>query len=65
MNKSLDISFIEEGLPRLDIRIAVFGAVSTGKSTFINGILSKQYSDMKIKRTTMLPQVYFEVNSKK
>ena len=42
------------------IRVVVVGPVSTGKSTLINSIFINQYSDMKIKRTTMLPQVYQE-----
>jgi len=46
------------------IRIAVVGPVSTGKSTLINSIFINQYSDMKIKRTTMLPQVYLETTNK-
>ena len=46
------------------IRIVVVGPVSTGKSTLINSIFINQYSDMKIKKTTMLPQVYRETQNK-
>lgn len=44
------------------IRIVVVGAVSTGKSTLINSIFTNKYSDTKIKRTTMIPQVYLETD---
>ncbi|AYV76540.1 MAG: dynamin family GTPase [Terrestrivirus sp.] len=42
------------------INIAIFGPVSAGKSTLTNALFVEQYSDMKIKRTTALPQVYHE-----
>jgi small GTP-binding protein len=42
------------------INIGLFGCVSVGKSTFLNAITGKQYSDTEIKRTTMVPQVYME-----
>lgn len=45
---------------RNEINIAILGTVSAGKSTLNNAIFTKQYSDMKIKRTTMVPQVYHE-----
>lgn len=44
-----------------NINIAIIGAVSAGKSTLLNSLFVNQYSDMKIKRTTMTPQVYHEV----
>ena len=44
------------------IRIAIVGPVSAGKSTVLNSLFVEQYSDMKIRRTTMLPQVYTETN---
>lgn len=47
---------------RLDINIAIVGAVSVGKSTLTNLLFVDHYSDMKIKRTTALPQVYHEIN---
>jgi predicted GTPase len=45
---------------RHNINIAIIGPVSAGKSTLLNTLFVSQYSDMKIKRTTMTPQVYFE-----
>ncbi len=45
------------------INIAILGAVSAGKSTLLNCLFVNQYSDMHIKRTTTMPQVYTEVNS--
>ena len=50
----------EKNSIRLEINIAIIGQVSVGKSTFINSLFTNQYSDMKIKRTTMLPQIYEE-----
>jgi GTPase SAR1 family protein len=44
----------------MNINIAILGAVSSGKSTLMNSLFVEQYSDSKIKRTTMLPQVYIE-----
>ena len=45
-----------------NINIALVGAVSVGKSTLLNAIFGKTYSDCMIKRTTMTPQVYCESN---
>ena len=45
------------------INIAILGPVSAGKSTLMNSIFVAQYSDMKIKRTTMTPQIYEEYNA--
>ena len=45
---------------RNQINVAICGAVSAGKSTLLNAIFVASYSDMKIKRTTMNPQVYYE-----
>jgi len=42
------------------INIAILGPVSAGKSTFMNTLFVNQFSDMKIKRTTMTPQIYVE-----
>jgi predicted GTPase len=47
---------------RQNINIAILGTVSAGKSTLLNNIYTAQYSDMKIKRTTMQPQVYLETD---
>lgn len=41
-----------------NINIAILGPVSVGKSTFINSIFCDTMSEMKRKRTTMLPQIY-------
>ena len=49
---------------RKSIRIALFGPVSAGKSTLLNCLFCEQFSDMKIKRTTMLPQVYYGTDKK-
>ena len=49
---------------RLEINIAIIGTVSSGKTTLMNSLFVNQYSDMKIKRTTMTPQVYYETCEK-
>lgn len=43
-----------------NINVAILGPVSAGKSTLMNSLFVSQYSDMKIKRTTMTPQIYEE-----
>ena len=43
---------------RFDYRIGIFGSVSSGKSTLVNCIFAKHLSQMNIRRTTMVPQVY-------
>ena len=48
---------------RLEITIAVIGQVSVGKSTFVNSLFIKQFSETKLKRTTMVPQIYIECAS--
>ena len=45
---------------RNQINIAILGAVSAGKSTLLNSVFSETYSQCKIIRTTMVPQVYYE-----
>lgn len=47
---------------RKEINVAILGAVSAGKSTLMNTIFVRQFSSMKIKRTTMTPQVYKEID---
>lgn len=42
------------------INVALVGAVSAGKSTLLNAIFTSKYSEMKKKRTTMIPQIYSE-----
>ena len=54
-----------DSLPRISIKCAILGCVSAGKSTLVNAILVNKLSDTKIKRTTMLPQVYLECLSSK
>ncbi|AYV84940.1 MAG: hypothetical protein Satyrvirus1_26 [Satyrvirus sp.] len=44
----------------MEINIGIVGAVSVGKSSFLNAISGQQYSDTEIKKTTMIPQVYFQ-----
>lgn len=52
----------ESHATRKQINIALLGPVSAGKSTFMNTLFVEQFSDMKIKKTTMTPQLYFEMN---
>jgi GTPase Era involved in 16S rRNA processing len=40
------------------LNIGILGCISTGKSTLMNSLFAQTYSDMKIKKTTMCPQVY-------
>jgi predicted GTPase len=44
----------------MNINVLVLGPVSAGKSTLTNLLFVEQFSDMKIKRTTAVPQVYHE-----
>jgi len=41
-----------------ELSVILVGPVSAGKSTLLNAIFSDTYSEMKRKKTTMLPQVY-------
>lgn len=41
-----------------NIKIAILGPVSADKSTFFNALISNTCSNMKRKKTTMLPQIY-------
>ena len=45
---------------RNQINVAIVGSVSVGKSTLLNTIFAEAFSDCKLKRTTMTPQVYYE-----
>ena len=47
-------------MSKLEINIGLFGCVSVGKSTFLNAMAGHHYSDVEIKKTTMVPQVYIE-----
>jgi small GTP-binding protein len=49
-------------MDKFEINIGLFGCVSVGKSTLINAITGKQFSDVEMKKTTMVPQVYVEKN---
>jgi predicted GTPase len=40
------------------ISVAIIGPVSAGKSTLMNALFARKYSDTALKRTTMNPQVY-------
>ena len=46
-----------------NIHIAIIGPVSAGKSTLLNALFSNTFSDMKRKKTTMLPQIYQTVTT--
>ena len=48
---------------RNQINVAIVGSVSVGKSTLLNTIFAETFSDCKLKRTTMTPQVYFETGN--
>lgn len=48
-----------------NVNIAILGPVSAGKSTFVNSIFCDTMSEMKRKRTTMLPQIYQVTHDKK
>jgi GTP-binding protein EngB required for normal cell division len=43
------------------INVAVLGCVSVGKSTFLNMMMTRMFSDCHIKRTTTMPQIYYEI----
>jgi predicted GTPase len=47
---------------RQQINVAIIGAVSAGKSTLTNALFVEMFSDMHIRRTTALPQVYNTVS---
>jgi len=48
----------EASKTKMEFNIGVFGTVSAGKSTLINAIFAKHFSQMNIRRTTMVPQCY-------
>lgn len=45
-----------------NIKLAIFGPVSAGKTTFFNALMSNKCSGMARKKLTMLPQIYQIVN---
>ena len=55
--KMENISEIEE-ITKPEFNIAIIGTISSGKSTLLNAIFGKTYSEMKIRRTTMIPSQY-------
>lgn len=63
-NISIDIEEIDNqsisktSKTKMEFNIGVFGTVSAGKSTLINAIFAKNFSQMNIRRTTMVPQRY-------
>ena len=50
-------------IPVDNINICILGCVSAGKSTILNCMFSQDYSQSKIKRTTMLPTAFVESNT--
>ena len=50
--------------PQENIDFAIIGCVSAGKSTFFNAVTSCTFSEMKRKKTTMLPQIYQTTSDK-
>lgn len=57
-SSSTEASISESTKPKMEFNIGVFGTVSAGKSTLINAIFAKRFSQMNIRRTTMVPQRY-------
>ncbi|ARF10146.1 dynamin family GTPase [Hokovirus HKV1] len=61
----MSVSNIINGVDKLQVNIAILGSISSGKSTLINAIFSDHYTENKIQRTTMIPQIYIEgINNK-
>lgn len=46
-----------------NINIAIVGCVSAGKSTIMNAMFCQDFSQCKIKRTTMMPTAFVETNT--
>jgi GTP-binding protein EngB required for normal cell division len=46
------------------INICLVGCVSAGKSTILNALFGQDYAQCKIKRTTMMPNVFMETDNK-
>lgn len=49
---------------KLFINIAILGCISAGKSTLFNSLFLQDLAAMKVKRCTMVPQIYREANKK-
>lgn len=47
---------------RFSIKIGIFGAVSVGKTTFLNALFAEYLSESKRKKCTLVPQVYQEID---
>jgi small GTP-binding protein len=47
-----------------NINIAILGCVSAGKSTILNAMFCQDFSESKIKRTTMMPTAFVETKNK-
>jgi len=45
---------------RLNLNIGIIGCVSAGKTTLLNSLLLDNYSNMNIKRCTLVPHLYHE-----
>jgi len=63
IHKITNMSTISEAFDnskRNQVNVAIVGSVSVGKSTLLNTIFAEAFSDCKLKRTTMTPQVYYE-----
>jgi len=54
----LKTQLLEDIYKNPTINIGIVGCISSGKSTLMNSLFSETHSDMKIKKTTMCPQVY-------
>jgi predicted GTPase len=54
----VDTSQNDKSYPKPKYNIAMVGTISSGKSTLLNAIFGKTYSEMKIRRTTMIPSEY-------
>jgi GTPase SAR1 family protein len=44
------------------VNICLVGCVSAGKSTILNAFFCQEYAQCKIKRTTMMPNIFIETN---
>lgn len=50
----------EINIPVDNINICILGCVNAGKSTILNALFCQDFSQSKIKRTTILSTVYVE-----
>jgi predicted GTPase len=55
--------FFSYKTPIDNINIAILGCVSAGKSTILNAMFCQDFSECKIKRTTMMPTVFVETKT--